>query len=93
MLTLEVLLQYGSPIATMLIGWLLGLKVQKAQVKANELDNVQQAITIWRGLAEDLEAKLTGSDQKVNELSERLEQMQKQVNAIALKCQLNCFQN
>lgn len=93
MLTLEVILQYGSPIATMLLGWLLGLKVQKAQVKSTELENVQQAITIWRGLAEDLEAKLSGSDQKVNELSDRLEQMQRQVNAIAMKCQSNCFQN
>lgn len=93
MLTLEVILQYGSPIITMLLGWLLGLKVQKAQVKTTELENVQQAITIWREVAEDLEKKLIESDQKVKELSDGLDSLQRQVNAVVLKCNSNCFQN
>lgn len=47
------------PFVTGVIGWLGGKRKRKADAAHTELENVQQAIKIWRGIAEDLSKKCT----------------------------------
>jgi len=51
------------------VAWVLSRKKQKAEIKAAELDNVDKAIQIWRGLAEDLVTKVDVLTQKCEGLS------------------------
>ncbi len=66
-----------------LIGSLVTLRAKKkkasAEAKASELDNVQEAITIWREMAENLRKELEAS-RKENELV--TEQMRKEVESL-----------
>lgn len=45
----------AAGIVTTIMAWRSG----QSQAKGSELDNVEKAITVWRGLAEGLEARLT----------------------------------
>lgn len=53
----------------------------KAEAKGSELDNVQEAITIWREMAENLKCELEASRKKYEESTE---QMQKEVESLRL---------
>lgn len=45
------------PLLTAAGGWFVGKRKMKAEAAASELENVQQAIKIWRETAEALEEK------------------------------------
>lgn len=57
------------------ITWVFSRKKQNAEIKASELDNVEQAISIWRELALDL-------GKKVEDLSTRYDTMSMEINSL-----------
>ena len=50
-----------------------------AKAKAAELDNVQEAIQVYKGLADDLRAELKDQRSKNNQLVETVEKLRKDV--------------
>lgn len=89
--TLEFFLQnILPPIAAGFGTWLFAMKRQKAQTKASELANVQEAITIWRETAEKLEQRLQEieikHDAEKRELLDQLDKIYQQ--NLGLKTQL-----
>lgn len=62
---------------------LLTLRSTKAKAvsdaKAKELDNVQEAITIWREMAEGLKTELTASHENYKEITKQVESLKRAV--------------
>lgn len=51
----ELLSAFGAGFVT----WFFSRKKQRAEVETNELNNVEQAIKIWRDMSQNLEAEVT----------------------------------
>lgn len=66
------------PLIASALGALWGKKTERKKAQADlsgvELDNVDKAVRIWRGLAETLEAKV---DELINEIHELRAEMEK----------------
>ncbi len=98
-----VLIALGTTLAGGLSGWVFGRKKTEAEAKQIELQNVSNAITIWREAAEKLSNQLALYNeqlavqrqinaelrQKVDELTEEVRQLKKQ--NCALQKQLKTF--
>lgn len=54
----EVIYTIVPAIVTAVVGWFLARRKYRAEAKANELDNVDKAIKIWRELSTELEMRL-----------------------------------
>ncbi len=54
------------------VTWIFSRRKQKAEVATNELENVDKAIAIWRGIASDLEGKFTALQKEVIELQKHV---------------------
>lgn len=71
-----------SAIGTGLAGWLFGRKKQNVEVKASELDNVEKAVAIWRGIASDLEGKFSAMQHQFTELQKANLELQFEVKRL-----------
>ena len=80
-----------------ILSFLLGFKMRKAQVKTNELDNVEQAIEIWRKLADDLNKEVQIIKEENRKLVQQVALLNRQVKELQakneeLKNELNILQ-
>lgn len=71
MIQTVIALLSSSGIASLLT-WLISKRTYDAAAKGSELDNVDHAVKIWRGLASDLEVKLDALTKKCDELTTEL---------------------
>ncbi|WP_461632736.1 hypothetical protein [Labilibaculum euxinus] len=55
-----------------------------SEAKAKELDNVQEAITIWREMAEGLKAELVASRDNYKEITEQVKSLKRAVSRLTL---------
>lgn len=55
-------------ISTALLGYLFGKRKTTAEAAKIELENVEKAIKIWRGIAEDLSKKVEELSKSLNEM-------------------------
>lgn len=67
------------------IGWLLTRKKQAADLKGTELDNVEDAVKIWRELAEGFESRFKLLESEVKALREENESLRKQVTELHIE--------
>ncbi len=63
-------------------GWLFGRKKQDTEIKTSELDNVEKAVAIWRGIASDLEGKFTAMQHQFSELQKSNFELQFEVRRL-----------
>jgi archaellum component FlaC len=63
-----------------------GSKAEKAaaEARADEIKNVESAIKIWRGIAEDMSAKYNDMSDKCEALSKSVEKLTTEVNRLRL---------
>jgi predicted RNase H-like nuclease (RuvC/YqgF family) len=80
-----ILISFGTAFATGLTTWIFSRKMYKkdvekrsAEVEANELENVQAAITIWRNTAEGLKAEITELRAKIERYRTLVEQLRQE---------------
>ena len=73
---MEFIVSGAISIGTMVVGYLLGKKKQDAETRVtqataqtSELDAVEKAVAIWRGLAQDLRKETLDLKKEVEELS------------------------
>lgn len=59
-------------------------KKAEAEAKTSELDNVQEAIKIWRDMAETLSIDLTKAREANNLISKQMNDMRSQVSSLML---------
>jgi peptidoglycan hydrolase CwlO-like protein len=71
-----------SAAASAFIGWFFGRKKQDVEIKTNELDNVEKAVAIWRGIASDLEGKFTAMQHQFAELQKSNFELQFEVRRL-----------
>ena len=57
------------------ITWLIGRKKENVEVQGSEITNTQEAIKIWREMAEDM-------SNKVKELSDKVEALTQEVHSL-----------
>jgi chromosome segregation ATPase len=56
-------------------GWVFARKKMKAEAQKSELDTIEQAVTIWRNLAEELETKLEAYRVEIEKLRSDIEKL------------------
>lgn len=78
-----------APAITTLVGafagWFFTRKKQQAEASLQELDAVEKAIAIWREIAQDLKVELQEHKNKVDSLSQKLEEVYEELRANKLK--------
>jgi archaellum component FlaC len=72
---MKELLPYLAPIITLVTGWLLGKRKNKADVQKTEVETVSVAISIWRQLAQDLRKEVDELRVIVENLKEENEKL------------------
>lgn len=69
------------------IDWFFNRKKVKTEVDSSELDNVEKAITIWRKVAEDMEASMNKLELKIDTLTANNLKLQQEVSKLETKVQ------
>jgi len=73
-------------VVTGVVTYIFTRKKQHQETKANELDNVQKALEVYRSIIEDLKTDLEETSKKVESLNTYIDEIRK-------KCTNNCTFN
>ncbi|MCO5258675.1 MAG: hypothetical protein M9916_00850 [Crocinitomicaceae bacterium] len=65
-----IIINILSPILASGFTWMLARRKFKQEVKQNELENIEKAITIWREVSENLEIKLSNAQDEISKQNE-----------------------
>jgi len=57
------------------VSWLIGRKKENVEVQGNEITNTQEAIKIWREMAEDMSNKVKELSDKVDALTTEVQNL------------------
>ena len=60
------------------VSWLVGRKKENVEVQGSEITNTQEAIKIWREMAEDMSNKVKDLSDKVDALTEEVHHLRKE---------------
>lgn len=81
---IEILLPIITAIISSSATYLFTRAKQKEETRANELDNVQKALEVYRSIIDDLEKDLNKTKIQISELNAM-------INEIRKKCNSNCI--
>lgn len=83
---IEIIQPYIGEAITALIGgvagWFFTRKKQHAELQANELDNVDKAVKIYREVADDLAKQLKTAITELNEAKQTIKELEQKVEAL-----------
>ncbi len=65
-----------SAAAAAAITWIFSRRKNTAEAQQSELDNVEKAVEIWRGIATDLEAKFNALEHRVTNMQREIIKLQ-----------------
>lgn len=86
---IELLQPYISEIITAIISafvaWFFSRKKQQMEVQANELDNVEKAVRIYREVADDLSKQLKTAITELNEAKKELDEARQTIKELEQK--------
>ncbi|MRJ11536.1 cell wall anchor protein [Ornithobacterium rhinotracheale] len=86
---LEIIQPYIGEAITALIGgvagWFFTRKKQHAELQANELDNVDKAVKIYREVADDLSKQLKTAITELNEAKKELDEARQTIKELEEK--------
>lgn len=74
------LLNILTPFASAGLTWFLARRKYRAESKANELENVEKAISIWKNLAIDLKKEVEQLKTELIEHKQQIDNLRKLVN-------------
>uniref|UniRef100_UPI0039A5B968 cell wall anchor protein n=1 Tax=Ornithobacterium rhinotracheale TaxID=28251 RepID=UPI0039A5B968 len=81
---IEIIQPYIGEAITALIGgvagWFFTRKKQRAELQANELDNVDKAVKIYREVADDLAKQLKTAITELNEAKKEIDKSKKELD-------------
>lgn len=64
------------------VGWFFTRKKQHTELQANELDNVDKAVRIYREVADDLAKQLKTAIIELNEAKQTIKELEEKVEAL-----------
>ena len=82
----EILYTTLPAVVTGILTYIFTRKKQQQETKANELDNVQKALEVYRSIIDDLKKDLEETSKKVESLNTYIDEIRK-------KCTNNCTLN
>ena len=82
----EILCTTLPAVVTGILTYIFTRKKQQQETKANELDNVQKALEVYRSIIDDLKKDLEETSKKVESLNTYIDEIRK-------KCTNNCTVN
>lgn len=65
--------------------WILARRKFKQEVKANELENVERAVGIWRNISEGLEDKLNSALKEIEHQNVLIKEMSAEIEQLRYK--------
>lgn len=71
------------------ISWLVGRKKENVEVQGSEITNTQEAIKIWREMAEDMSNKVKELSDKVDLLTQEVHNLRSENSDLKLKLGLD----
>lgn len=71
----EIIIPSATGALGAFVSWIFGRKKENVEVQANEINNVQEAIKIWKDMAQELK-------EEVAELKEKVEQLTSEVHTL-----------
>ncbi len=71
------------------ITWLIGRKKENVEVQGSEITNTQEAIKIWREMAEDMSNKVKELSDKVDALTQEVHNLRSENSDLKLKLGLD----
>jgi len=71
------------------VSWLVGRKKENVEVQGSEITNTQEAIKIWRELAEDMSNKVKELSDKVDQLTQEVQSLRNENADLKLKLGLD----
>ena len=77
----------GTGIITGIAGYIFGNRQRTAQARGSELDNVEKAVAIWQGLAEDLRQEVAGMKSEIIKLRDENNRLESEISVLRLQIQ------
>ncbi len=71
------------------VTWLFGRKKENVEVQGSEITNTQEAIKIWREMAEDMSNKVKELSDKVDALTQEVHNLRSENSDLKLKLGLD----
>ncbi len=71
------------------VTWLIGRKKENVEVQGSEITNTQEAIKIWREMAEDMSNKVKELSDKVDALTQEVHSLRSENSDLKLKIGLD----
>ena len=71
----EIIIPSATGALGAFVSWIFGRKKENVEVQASEINNVQEAIKIWKDMAQELK-------EEVAELKEKVEQLTTEVHTL-----------
>lgn len=71
----EIIIPSATGALGAFVSWIFGRKKENVEVQASEINNVQEAIKIWKDMAQELK-------EEVAELKEKVEQLTSEVHTL-----------
>lgn len=77
-LLLSIISYLIAPVLTALIGWSVGRRKSQADATKSEIENVEAALAIYRGIINDLQDKIKQMEKRIAELQARVDHFENQ---------------
>jgi len=74
----EIIIPSATGALGAFVSWIFGRRKENVEVQASEINNVQEAIKIWKDMAQELK-------EEVAELKEKVEQLTSEVNTLRVE--------
>lgn len=74
-----LLINIVSPIFASGFTWILARRKFKQEVKANEIENIEKIISIWRTMVEELEDRLKQAQNEIVQLTTEITSLRQQL--------------
>lgn len=74
----EIIIPSATGALGAFVSWIFGRKKENVEVQASEINNVQEAIKIWKDMAQELKEEVAELKSKVEELSREIDALREE---------------
>jgi predicted RNase H-like nuclease (RuvC/YqgF family) len=85
----EVILPSITGIIGAFVSWLVGRKKENVEVQGSEITNTQEAIKIWREMAQEMSDKVKELGEKVDALTQEVHSLRSENSELKSKLELD----
>lgn len=81
----DILVPGLTGLVTGVTGWIFGRKKENVEIQGSEISNTQEAVKIWREMAQELSDKVKDLTERIDILTEEVHQLKIENNNLKLQ--------